>query len=92
MLVGIEKTFSYPYCHIFTTFDNYYEMKWQEKLTVVCNIIIKNFESLLANNDWLQFGQIMGEIIWLDVLKMGTLRCPYNEDVLIIKTPRVFKL
>ena len=59
MLVGIEKTFSYPYCHIFTTFDNYYEMKWQEKLTVVCNIIIKNFKSLLANNDWLQFGQII---------------------------------
>ena len=24
----------------------------------------------------------------LDVLKMGTLRCPYNEDVLIIKTPK----
>ena len=61
MLVGIEKTFSYPYCHIFTTFDNYYEMKWQEKLTVVCNIIIKNFKSLIANNDWLQFGQMISD-------------------------------
>ena len=31
--------------------------------------------------------KIMGEIIWLDVLKMRTLGYPFNEDVLIMRTP-----
>ena len=31
--------------------------------------------------------QSLGEIIWLDVLKMRTHGCPNNEDVLIFRTP-----
>ena len=29
----------------------------------------------------------MAEIIWLDVLKMGTLGYPQNKDVHIMRTP-----
>ena len=35
-----------------------------------------------ARDEW-----TMGEIIWLDVLKMRTLGYPYNEDILILRIP-----